>query len=86
MINIRDPLILYSGCAIFLCVLPMSFMDQLAWVGPALSVLILVFGLPHGAYDIFLVRAQFSPSRSRKVVGLYLLTALGVASIWWAAK
>jgi Brp/Blh family beta-carotene 15,15'-monooxygenase len=50
-----------------------------------LSVLILVFGLPHGAYDIFLLRAQFSPGKARRVAGLYLLSALSVAGIWWAA-
>ena len=85
MIDTRKTLFPYLVCAVLLCSLPITWTSQYAWVGAVLSGLILVFGLPHGAYDIFLLRARFGRQRVLRAASVYLLTALCVPLIWWVS-
>lgn len=82
MFSAREPSASYFAVAIILCTLP-SFGSW--WTTIVLSVLILVFGLPHGAYDVFILRERTGPDSFFKAMACYVLAGGCVALVWWLA-
>ena len=70
-------------CALVLSVLPAAWLTGSDWQTAILLLVVLVFGLPHGAFDLVLLRS-LQPSRVT-FFGGYLLLAGLIIGLWWVA-
>ncbi len=69
--------------AFALCLLPSTWLVGADWQIVALAVAILLFGLPHGAFDIVLLGTL--PRHLLMLAAAYLALTGMVVAVWWAA-
>ena len=72
------------GSAIALCIAT-GMVEQSSLLILSCSALILLAGLPHGAYDWVIMRACYQDGRLAAVILGYLALALSVLGLWWIA-
>ena len=84
MLAAHKPFSLYLGACLLGSLLAGVVDYQNAIASISLALLILLAGLPHGAYDLVILRNLFA-GRVLLLSGLYALTALLVIVLWQAA-
>jgi beta-carotene 15,15'-dioxygenase len=83
------PLASYTALTLILLLTMFTNWEQSAWVTVGAVFAVLIFGLPHGAYDLQLIASRFN-KRSAKhsnhtasgTLALYVLFAVAAALLW----
>lgn len=75
---------IFIGSGFLLCILYYSFdLANFYFANVAACIAILLFGLPHGSYDLFLLKHNSTLLSFTAKSLLYILAALSFVVIWW---